>query len=247
MKIIKDEYKNRLKQFDELLNFLLIIENNNLYDSKSIKLYSKNNLIINSIKSSLILVIYNIIEFTIINSIKTIEADFKSYDMKNFNNEFQALFYKSFWISLNNLKYESILWIIDADELNLEKIIEYWYFSDSLKLNEKCKIKSRSHEWQEKGIKWNIDYKAIVTISNLFNFKLNKTSHINAWKWDLLSEIRGKRNSISHWHESFNDLWKYINYSLLIKYRNEISKFLDGYIEILDNYINEKPYLKKII
>lgn len=244
MQTIELEYNSRLNEFDELLKFLDIIENNNLYNNKEEKIYIKNNIVINSIKSSLILIIYNLIEFTIINSIESIEEDFKQYDIKFFKEEFQTLFYKSFWIFLNELKFNNILDIVTEDDANLANIIKYWYFNKSLKLNDKCKIKVLDIHWQSIWIKWNINYKIILTLSNLFNFKIWKTKYINPWELDLLHDIKWKRNALSHWSDSFNSLWQSISISQLIDYRKKVGNFLDWYIIVINNYIEDKPYLK---
>ena len=170
MQSIKNEYIDRLKELDELLDFLKDIEIMIETNIESKKIYKAT--IINSLKSSILLIIYNIIEYTILNSVKTIEKDFKLYDIDEFNERFQSLFYKAFWFFLSNNKFESVLSIIEEDDNKLKNIVESWYFNNSLSLNDKCKIKVRTKDLQDKWIKWNIDYKWILTLSNLFDFKL---------------------------------------------------------------------------
>ena len=245
MELLKIEYNSRLNEFEELLKFLELIEENNLYNSNSEKIII-NSSIINSTKSSLILIIYNLIEYTILNSVEIIERDFKNQSFEDFIDEFQSLFLKIFWIYLNEFTHNTIKKKINEENLiwgMLDSIIEHWYFNENIDLNKKCKIKVANKNWNYKWINGNISYKTIEVLSSFFDFKKIFTKEINS-KVDLLEDIRNKRNNLAHGNVSFNFLWKDLTTTQLFNYKKNISRFLDIYITIIEKYIIDKPYLK---
>ena len=246
MNWLKTEYQTRLNEFDELLSFLEFIENNNIYNSQKKKI-SIDSSVINSTKSSLMLMIYNIIEYTILNSIAIIEKDFKNQNFDDFKTEFQSLFLKTFGIYINELTHKTIEKKIKNENLLsdiLNNIIEFWYFKNtSIDLNKKCKIKAINSNGNMIWISWNICYQTIEVLSILFDFKKSYTREINA-RVDLLKDIREKRNNLAHGNVSFNFEWKNLTVHQISGYRKNVDKFLLWYIAIVDKYIKDKPYLK---
>ncbi len=202
------------------------------------------SILTNSLKSSAVLMIYNLIEYTVFEAIECIESDFKSYDIKDFKIKFQSLFYKAFGLFLNDVKFKNILNILEKDAVWLDSIIEKGYFYENMKLNDKCKIKVENKQGQSNWIKWNINCRAIKTLSKLFEFNLKETRKINTTQNDLLNEIKTKRNNLSHGSTSFNHIWKDISVQQLRNYINELKDFFDNFLEEIEKYVKNKPYLQ---
>lgn len=240
MKDIIDEFNDRIKQYEELLLFLKSIENQNEINKTSI---------VNSIKSTLILVIYNAIEYSIKNSIDYIDNEFEKNEYDKFNSDFQSLFLKTFWVSINNLHFNTVKnkinnWLITQNLWCY--ILEQFKYID---LKDKSRIKLKSDKWDEISISWNINCSVINKISKIYSFgqiKWNKYINTDENK-DLLNEIKNKRNNLAHWSSSFSEIWKDLTYWQLLLYKKEVIKFIKSFFKIIKKYLKEKPYIKTVI
>jgi len=83
--VLKYEIDERIKEINKMSDFLKKIENK-----------KEEVIIINSIKSSLIIMLYNVIEYFITELVKIIEDDFKKNKYNDFTDEFKSIFLSSF-------------------------------------------------------------------------------------------------------------------------------------------------------
>jgi len=239
MNLIKLEYQARLKEFDILFKHLSILETQWVPGVNKI-------IIVNSIKSSLILMLYNLIEYSIKNIVELIELEFEKEDFIDFTEDFQSIFLKTFWIYLDELDFLTIKKIISQTDFIsniLDNSIKYWYKNENLTLNSKCKIRLKNSDWQIIWISGNIDYNKIYNIGKFLDLKVNYTNKVNA-NIDILESIKRKRNELSHWSLSFNALWKDIWTNDLMELRDETDKFLKWFFQRVEDYLIDKPYLK---
>lgn len=230
--VLRIEINNRIQEIEKMSNFLEKIEKE-----------KEDLLVINSIKSGLIIMLYNIIEYFITELIKIIEDDFKKNKYKDFTDEFKSIFLSSFvkhFYNITNEKVLSRLQNSENDFFDLENLILYWY--SELEINTKCIIKNKTKKKNWKWISWNIDYEAIKTISDFFWFNFNIKNNNDK---DFLKDIRNYRNELSHWNKSFNNLWQDLQTEQIIQYKDKLNKISKKIIKEIDNYLEEKPYLIK--
>lgn len=233
--VLKDEIDERIKEINKMSDFLEKIENE-----------KEEVLIINSIKSSLVIMLYNVIEYFIIELVKIIEDDFKKNKYNDFTDEFKSIFLSSFVKHFWNIKNETVLsYLKDRkdgfdDFFNLESLALYWY--SKLEISTKCRIKNTTKKNNWKWISWNIDYETIETISNFFWFDLNIRNNNDK---DFLKKIKEIRNELSHWDKWFNDYWKDLVLNDLKDYKNKLLKIIEKFLKEIDDYLIKKPYLIK--
>jgi hypothetical protein len=131
---------------------------------------------------------------------------------------------------------------IKNGRITVESIIDYGYKNMDLKT--KCWLKLKDISWNTETIKWNIDFKAIQKLGKMFNFnKIKWSKSINWENGCLLKEIKEKRNNLSHWDTSFENVGQVITTQQLTSYLDTVQQFLINYIAVIENYLEDKPYL----
>lgn len=234
---LKLEFDSRISELDY---FYTLIQEANSTLSKD------KNLKVNMLKSCYILILYNIVEYVINFSIQVIEDRFKNYDFSRFNEDFQSIFIKTFWLYVTEVSLDTIQERIIDEELFVSRthncILSKWYHNSMFDIKDKCKIRAKKRDRKKFILSWNINYENIEIISRFFWFKVTPSKNINLTSADLLTFVRDKRNLLSHWNLSFNSTWKDITDDLNVLSKT-ILTFLNRYIKIVEKYLEEEPYL----
>lgn len=175
------------------------------------------------LKANLFLMLYNLMESTVRNSMEEIHDTInnENIDYKNCIDSIKAL-----WIEFNYKKFTQtsskniteIIKSIDVDKV----IIDYNLYSTKIKSNE---------------ISGNIDGQKIRKISEKYNIETNK--RVNGHK---LLTIKNTRNRLAHGEVTFTEIGQNYEINELNLMRKECKIYLKEFLINVDKYIQNKKY-----
>lgn len=182
------------------------------------------------LKSNLILMSYNLIEFIVRNLLDDVYREIWNYkyiDLKdNIRKKVSRDFNKA---SKDHISNEKLL--DDVFKLSdiKKEINKFWY--DMIKIS----WKSNNH------LGWNITYKTLDDISKSYCFDLPSQSRSS--KHIHLGNFKSNRNKLAHWNNSFIEIWKLYTISRLEKEIKETINYLSSLQVKVTDYINKKDFL----
>lgn len=231
--MIKEEFDNRVLEIDSFYEILEIIELESpkitAYDiaAGEEKILTMNTSKVDTLRSTAYLLLYNLIESTIYNSITSIFDEIKDNNLKYFDMIEDV---QKYW--LNNLYKHD-------DKKRKDTIIETimkiatQIFDDTIEL--------ASNEINYGG---SLDARTIfatadsmkINISNIHTI-YNKNTH-----GETLLDIKKKRNWLAHGEKSFIEVGSSTTFLQLIETKTYIYDFLNAYITAVEDYIINKHY-----
>ena len=224
MKTTRAEYTKRLKEVTLYFDTIKLLDNGDCsIICKDINGIVKEKIIDNELakimKANGILLLYNLIEATIRNSISAILNSISTDKL-------------TFKLLSDNLKK---LWI--NQEINNTKDISKFKEKVS-ELSEKILNDSLLEFSQECiNISGNIDAQKIRDIAKKFGYLEPKDGR-------GLQTIKDKRNQLAHGEFTFSDIGKNYTSNDLIEYKSEVVSFIEGVLNNVEVYINTKGYKK---
>lgn len=254
MNEIKDEIKIRYNQINQLLEHLKLINSDNpifwisdkveedfVWNIISIKNeeWDINRFSITKInyandiesitKSSMLLIMYNIIEYTIMNLFDKIHLEFKEHDYSSFKEDIQKILWKIFkeWVKRQNEKDEIINyidWLLDISDIKKE----FSFFIH----NRRKEYSYYNYLW------WNIKNKSLNNLTK--NYLID-----NIEKDDYLDDIAEIRNSLAHWSHSFVEVWKRMSVTEIEKKVKCTYDYLLALIDWVEVYLNKKLFIRE--
>jgi hypothetical protein len=231
--IIKEEFEKRAAEIDSYYEILEIIE----HESAKISAYDidaakERILLINAsktdtLRSTSYLLLYNLIESTIYNSITSVFDEIKDNKLKYFD-IIENL--QKYWIN-NIYKHD--------DKKRKETIIETimkvanQIFNDTIEL--------ASNEINYGG---SLDAKAILATAE--SMKINTVSILRIYNKNThgqtLLDIKKKRNWLAHGEKSFIEVGSSTTYLQLVEAKKYVFNFLEAFIFAVEDYITNKHY-----
>ena len=224
MKTTRAEYTKRLKEVTLYFDTIKLLDNGDCsIICKDINGIVKEKIIDNELakimKANGFLLLYNLIEATIRNSISAILNSISTDKL-------------TFKLLSDNLKK---LWI--NQEINNTKDISKFKEKVS-ELSEKILNDSLLEFSQECiNISGNIDAQKIRDIAKKFGYLEPKDGR-------GLQTIKDKRNQLAHGEFTFSDIGKNYTSNDLIDYKSEVVSFIEGVLNNVEVYINTKGYKK---
>lgn len=224
MKTTRAEYNKRLKEVSLYLETIKLLDNGDCsIICKDINGGTTEQIIDGELakimKANGFLLLYNLIEATIRNSISAILNSISTDKL-------------TFKLLSDNLKK---LWI--NQEINKTKDISK--FKDKVfELSEKI-LNDKLLEFSSEcvNISGNIDAKKIREIAKKFGYLEPKDGR-------GLQTIKDKRNQLAHGEFTFSDIGKNFTSSDLIDYKSEVVTFIENVLNNVETYINAKGYKK---
>ncbi|SFC73421.1 hypothetical protein SAMN05421780_1097 [Flexibacter flexilis DSM 6793] len=233
--MIRDEFNTRKAEIDSYYEILRIIE----LESPNISAYNLNegittSLPINSekicaLRSTAYLLLYNLIESTVYNSIVSIFDSISDDHLKYFDviNEVQKYWLNQLYKHDDKKKKEAIIETI----MNIAIQIQ----NDTISLV--------SNEISYGG---SLDARTIQNTAQSMNIEIkyihqmyNASTHGTA-----LSNIKQKRNWLAHGEKSFTDVGRQCSTTELTDAKDRVYEYLDAFITSVEKYINDKKYKK---
>lgn len=224
MKTTRAEYTKRLKEVTLYFDTIKLLDNGDCsIICKDINGIVKEKIVDNELakimKANGFLLLYNLIEATIRNSISAILNSISTDKL-------------TFKLLSDNLKK---LWI--NQEINNTKDISKFKEKVS-ELSEKILNDSLLEFSQECiNISGNIDAQKIRDIAKKFGYLEPKDGR-------GLQTIKDKRNQLAHGEFTFSDIGKNYTSNDLIEYKSEVVSFIEGVLNNVEVYINTKGYKK---
>jgi len=164
------------------------------------------------LKANGFLLLYNLVESTVRNSIKAIfiSAQSKKLSFKHFTDNLRKLWIKQ---EIKNIKQDDIFALS-------KKILE----------NELLAFRSDCVD-----ISGNIDAQQIRDIAKQFGFQESKNGRD-------LATIKEKRNKLAHGEFTFSEIGKDYTIRDLIKYKNSTKAYLEDVLSKIEDYINNEEF-----
>jgi hypothetical protein len=230
---VRDEFDKRVKEVNSFYEILEIIELENpqikAYDITSIEervIYFSSSKV-DILRSTAYLLLYNLIESTVYNSIVLIFDKINDENLKYFDiiEEVQKYWLNSIYKHDEKKKKETIIQTI------MEVAIQI--FQNAIALP--------STEINYGG---SLDARAIFSTASLMNIEVgnirriySETSHGSS-----LSDIKKKRNWLAHGEKTFIEVGSTSSLSELVETKNNVFQFMMAYIDSVEVYIDSKSY-----
>lgn len=238
MQDLKNEIKSRFSRVDILIKHIWKLETE----------LDNNNALLALQKATIYLMLYNIVEYSVVMGIENIFSEFEQYDIKNFTHKIQSHFLLWFcrnnYICQNNTMETIILsWENEHawgdGKIFSKRILNHGY--KKLKLHEKFKITNDENIKPEQiSIKGNIWSKEINLILKFFEIKSNFTED----ECEKLNYIRDQRNKLWHGWVSFEDCWRGLEINSIKEHTKKVKSAIKKYITKIEKYVNEKTFLR---
>lgn len=228
MLILKQEYndrKNEIDNFFELLfkvekeNASLILENENVY---RISLQTNTY-----IKSSCIIVLYNLVESIVTQSLNKIHGHIYANNIQfsDLNNEIQKL--------LISYYHKAIAQNRSDDRVMVDYLHEFLLLNLS---NESFGLTYDTMTKFYSLYSGNLDARKIRKV--LKNYGISYDNPLSE-----LKTIKDKRNELAHGEKSFEECGRSMTYEQLDTLKEKAYEYLDGMIQSIELYLNSRNYI----
>ncbi len=233
MQNVKRELSDRIGEVNKFFGLL-----ENTIDKEALLLFPNENNrkerfdveLTATLKSSLILLLYNFVESTITNCLVVIHRTICDDNCKyiDLSESIQTLFTEYYYKALKENKV--------GDEnlaIHLKTMINTWAYDESVKLSyeEYTKYKTGNN------FAGNLDSKEINKISTKYGIVFNE--HCKE-----IRTIRDKRNKLAHGEKSFIECCNQDTLSYIKALKNKTIDFIQKFVDSVENYLDEKKYKK---
>ena len=232
---MREEFEKRVL---EINNYYEILENIMVKDAYLVIPLKEDNPIEfdvdlqGTLKSASILLLYNLMEFTVIENIEEIHNAISDEKLVygQISDEIQKLwlnqYYEKFKETSNN--HKNIL-------TNLKLMVD-----THLKNNIPVKLDFTNKDKRNPDTSGNIDARKIRSVAEKYGINFQDTNLIT--KALNLKKIKDKRNSLAHGNESFLEVGSNITFPELKILKEDTVLFLDAFIDSVEHYITNKNY-----
>jgi hypothetical protein len=232
MKWVFDEFQERVEETNKYFDFITIVESHNstIADLKSdgslIDVYKFDLDLTRILKANAFLLLYNLVESTVINGIFEI---FNSIKNEGVSYQKISTELKKVWLEMK-LNYDKKI----AKETMVNQII--LLFEDIMDL--------AIVEIEKKQIKFqgNLDADRIFTLAKMYGIT-NHPTYRQDTIGEAFKEIRLKRNSLAHGDLTFKECGKDFTIQQITEYKNHIVGYLDLTLKNIEVYITNKEFL----
>jgi len=228
----KKEFEKRLDEIELQFSFIEYIDSIEAHKKEHILQYNKNTTFEVSrdlqkiLRSSFLLMLYNVVESTIRNCILAI------YDEIHDNNvEYNSL---SSQVQKIWLKHQSK--VIKEKEKNIHIYLEELINNIN---NNKIIFEDKSF-----SISGNLDYNTIHKIISNYGFYGRINGNTNQIKYSV-DKVKDERNKLAHGNKTFCQSGEIITIREVQDIKNNIINYLKDIIQNLDNYLKNKQYITK--
>jgi hypothetical protein len=223
MDLINEELQTLIDEINDFLDLIKFFDNTEKIFDENRNDYSINDSLKDTLKGEVFLLLYNLIESTLKESITHIHDVLKGED-----------------ICFNQLRPE-----FKKEILNRAK-------SDKIGIDNLCKNTALDISKQLLAATFraniifsgNIDHKEVCEQAKIYGFKTEsdygKTKHGNNLKL-----IKDKRNDLAHGNVSFSEIGKSYSVEQMNEYSQEVFNYLDSITTHISNALIQKDYLKE--
>lgn len=231
--IIKEEFDKRVVEIELYYEVLSIIEKDNsklsafdVNEDKNIEIRI-NSERVDIFRATTYLLLYNLIESTIYNSVTSIFDSIKNNDVKYFEMIEEV---QKYW--LNNLYKHD-------DKKRKDTIIETFMSIANQIFNNTIELASN-----EINYGGSLDAKAIFDTAKSMKIEVGNVLRVydKNIHGTILKDIKQKRNWLAHGEKSFQTVGSTSPYSELLDAKNNVKLFLEEFINSVETYIQNQQY-----
>jgi len=230
---IREEFDNRVIEIDSFYEILMIIELERpkitAFDiaADQEKILSVNSLKIDTLRSTSYLLLYNLIESTVYNSITNIFDEIKDNGLKYFDIIEDV---QKYW--LNNLYKHD-------DKKRKETIIETIMKIANQIFTNTITLASNEINYGgslDAGTIFDTAKSMKINVGNIYRM-YDKNVH-----GQILMDVRKKRNWLAHGEKTFIEVGSTSSFSQLVEAKDYVFSFLNEYIASVETYITNQNY-----
>ncbi len=223
MELIKEDLRKRAEEIEEFLNLVRFIEGTEIIKNLDNSGGSENELVIgislkNTLKGEIFLLLYNLIESTMRDSISHIHDELDERE-----------------VSFNDLRgkfRKEILKRAKSEKIGLDSL----YTKTSSDISKQLLRAT----FNENGIfSGNIDHKEVCDQARIYGFK-----HAIRVNSDQILTVKNQRNKLAHGHQSFADIGKLYTIHEIKELTKDVINYLESITDHVSDYIKQQAYLE---
>lgn len=224
MTTIKNSLNDLNDEIENLLKFEMTLESGHIPLPAEIK----NTQLTTSIKSSLMIMLYNAVESTVTKCLSRIHQQINSENIvySDLSEPVQKIYLTYYDKSINKCREDKVIkWKFELINLfsNIDKInIPFDHITKSYSL-----------------YSGNLDSKVIKQV-------LSKYGIETSIKEPFLQIIKTNRNKLAHGESSFEEIGRQLTYQQLEKIKKETMRYLESFISEIDKFISNQMYKRNV-
>lgn len=231
MENVRNEFKNRVDEINRYFDFLNHIKEQKVKIQENDGSKNIESLLPPTLRASAILLLYNLLESTIIQAIDYIHITISSHTNLTYDEAIDEI--KKIWIEY---KYDNFK--------GTDKGSEQIFNALQTISNEKINIFDANTEKMDylrkvKGVNFSgkIDALQVKKFAHKYGFNLNRRV-----LGRNLSQIKSQRNALAHGELSFNECGNNYDFSKLLKLKKESILFLREFLDNVEIFIKQEKY-----
>ena len=223
MDFIKEDLQTRADEIVEFLDLIKFVEKTEKITDESGSDHSINISLKNTLKGKVFLLLYNLIESTMRESIRYIHEILNGQE-----------------ITFNQLRDEfrkEILKRAKSEKIGLEELTN----STTVDISKQLLVAT----FRENAIfSGNIDHKEICEQAKIYGFS-TQTEYEQTKHGRNLLIIKNKRNDLAHGNSSFSEIGENYTHTELEDFTKEVVNYLESITTHIANYLSQRDYLAK--
>ena len=223
MDLIKDDLQTLSDEINDFLELINFLKNSKKITDESGNIYSINDSLKDTLKGEVFLLLYNLIESTLRESITHIHDVLKGEEI-HFN-QLRPEFRKEI---LNRAK---------SDKIGIDNLCK----STALDISTQLLAATFRANILFSG---NIDHREVCKQADIYGFK-TESDCIKTKDGYNLKLIKKKRNDLAHGNFSFSEIGKSYTVEQMNEFSQEVFNYLDSITTHISNALIQKDYLKK--
>lgn len=228
MEIVREVFNDRKNEIDlyyQLIDFLDNIEKED--GEKSINNILFNKDIEKIVRANALLMLYNLVESTLVNGIEEVYSVFKQDEItySQVRSEIKEIWFNYRFSNAYDKKAH-----FDTYKKTAEKIITSIMLNKPLELDRKAT-----------GISGNLDADSIREVCKKHGIQFISPEECHGGK--KLGKVKEQRNQLAHGTLSFVECGRDFTVNDLHEIKIEVENFLSGFIDAIESYYDNKEYL----
>lgn len=228
MEIVREVFNDRKNEIDLYYQFIDFLDNIEKEDGEK----SINDILFNKdlekiVRANALLMLYNLVESTLVNGIEEVYSVFRQ-DGITYSQVRHEI--KEIWFNYRFSNAYDKKACFDTYKKTAEKIITSIMLNEPLELDRKAT-----------GISGNLDADSIRDVCKKHGIQFNSPEECHGGV--KLGKVKEQRNQLAHGTLSFVECGRDFTVIDLHEIKIEVGKFLNGFIDAIESYYDNKEYL----
>ena len=227
MEIVREVFNDRKNEIDLYYQLIDFLDNIEKKDDKVINDILFNKDIEKIVRANALLMLYNLVESTLVNGIEEVYSVFKQDEItySQVRSEIKEIWFNYRFSNAYDKKAH-----FDTYKKTAEKIITSIMLNKPLELDRKAT-----------GISGNLDADSIREVCKKHGIQFISPEECHGGK--KLGKVKEQRNQLAHGTLSFVECGRDFTVNDLHEIKIEVENFLSGFIDAIESYYDNKEYL----